>query len=58
MLSEISEAIGCQVIHATGDADLLIAQTAVSVTADNITVVVAGDTDVLILLCYHHRDEC
>ena len=32
MLSEILEAMVCQVIHATGDADLLIAQTAVSVS--------------------------
>ena len=57
MLSEILESMECQVIHATGDADLLIAQTAVSVAADNMTVVVADDTDVLILLCYHYRDE-
>ena len=53
MSSEISEAMGCQVIHATGTADLLIAQTAVSVAAENMTVVVADDTDVLIFLRYH-----
>ena len=58
MLSEILEAMGCQVIHATGDANLLIAQTAVSVAADNITVVVADDTDVLIFPSYHYIDEC
>ena len=58
MLSEILEAMGCQIIHATGDADLLTDQTAVSVVADNMTVVVADDTDVLILLYYHYRDEC
>ena len=52
---QILEAMGCQVIHATGDAAFLIAQTA----ADNMTVVVvADDTDVLILLCYHYRHEC
>ena len=58
MLSEMLKAMGCQVIHATGDADLLIAQTAVSVAADNMTIVVADNTDVLILLCYHYGDEC
>ena len=58
MLSEVLEDIRCQVTHATGDADLLIAQTAVSVAADNMTVVVADDNDVLILLCYNYRDEC
>ena len=49
MFSEILEAMGCQIIHATSDADLLIAQTAVSVAADNLTVVVSDDTDVLII---------
>ena len=49
MLSEILEAMGFHVIHASGDADLLIAQTAVSVATDNMTVVV-DNTDVLILL--------
>ena len=59
MLSENLEAMGCQVIHATGDTNLLIAQTAVFVAFDNMTVVVADDTDVLILLCYqYYIDEC
>ena len=48
MLPEIL-VMGWQVIPATDDADLLISQTAVSVAADNMTVVVANDTAVLIL---------
>ena len=47
MLSEILEAMVCHVIDATRDTDLLIAQTAVSIAADNITIVVADDTDAL-----------
>ena len=49
MLSENLQAMGCQVIHATGDTDLLIAQTAVFVAFDNMTVVVADDTDFAML---------
>ncbi len=35
------------------DADLLIAQTAVQLAATKSTVLVADDTDLVILLCYY-----
>jgi len=57
MLSEKLKEAGCDNIHAAGDADVLIAQTVVSVSATRNTVVIADDTDILILLC-HHGNNC
>ena len=54
MLSEELTKKNCETHHASGDADLLIVQKAVqSVTFCN-TVLVGDDTDLLVLLCYHH----
>ena len=44
MVSEKLKEAGCYSIHAAGDADVLIAQSAVSVTATRDTVVIADDT--------------
>ena len=46
---------GCRTKHASADADLLIVQTAISTTdiGNKPTFLVADDTDILILLCYH-----
>ena len=44
---------GCTVIHATGNADLLIVQTAIQSARSVPTVLVGDDTDLLVLLCYH-----
>ena len=44
---------GCTVIHATGDADLLIVQTTIQSARSVPTVLVGDDTDLLVLLCYH-----
>ena len=57
MLSEKLKEAGCDTIHAAGDANVLIAQSAVSVSATRDTVVIADDTDILILLC-HHGNNC
>ena len=43
--------ISCHVIHAEGDADLIIVQTAVKSAEEHQTVVVE-DTDLLVLLCF------
>ena len=51
MLSEFFEQAGCESVHARGDADLIV-QTAVAVSADRETIVVADDTDILVLLCH------
>ena len=44
---------GCLTEHAEEDADLLIAQTAMQSAATKNTVLVADDTDLVILLCYY-----
>ena len=56
LLSDKLECHGCQTDHAKSDADLLIVQTAIAAAAsqpNNTTVLVAEDTDILILLCFH-----
>lgn len=53
MLSERLEQAGCQCIHARGDADCLIVQTAVVAAVRRDVIVVAEDTNILVLLCYH-----
>ena len=44
---------GCSTIHAEGDADLLIVQTAIQSSRSITTVLVGDDTDLLVLLCHH-----
>ena len=44
---------GCQVFHAKSDADLLIVLKAVESAKTMKTVLVGGDTDLLVLLLYH-----
>ena len=44
---------GIQTIHGDGDADLLIAQTAVNRALINTTHAIAEDTDILVLLLHH-----
>ena len=53
LLRDKFEAAGCSTDHASGDADLLIVQTAVNSARNNTTVLVGDDTDLLVLLCYH-----
>ena len=50
MLSHYPQLAGCLIEHAEDDADLLIAQTAVQSAATKSTVLVADDTDLVILL--------
>ena len=53
LLSDTLQDRGCTTILAEGDADLLIAQTAVTSAKDLKTVLIGEDTDLLVLLCYH-----
>ena len=56
LLADHLSQIGCYVVHAQADADLLIVQTAIDAANKDLTqptVVVADDTDILILLCWH-----
>lgn len=52
MLSNQLQEAGCRTIHAEGDAEVLIAQTAVSSAIHGATSVIE-DTDLLVLLCFH-----
>ena len=58
MLSHYLQLAGCLTEHADDDADLLIAQTAVQSAATKNTVLVADDTDLVILLCYYADPDC
>jgi hypothetical protein len=53
MLGNRLETAGCCVHHANGDADLLIVEVAVACAAHIHTVVIADDTDILVLLIHH-----
>ena len=53
MLSHYLQLAECLTEHPEEDADLLIAQTAVQSAATKNTVLVADDTDQVILLCYY-----
>ena len=44
---------GIETVHSTGDADVLIVQTAAEIAANRDVVVAAEDTDILILLMHH-----
>jgi len=57
MLSQKLEAAGCHVLQAVGDADVLIANTAVARAAESPTTVVGEDTDLLVLLICHADPE-
>ena len=57
MLSEKLKEAGCDTIHVAGDADFLIGQSAVSVSATRDTVVIPDDTDILILLCHQGNNS-
>ena len=47
-----------QAIQSSGDADLLIVQTAIKSAATIPTVVIGEDTDLLILLLHHVNEDC
>ncbi|XP_053373150.1 uncharacterized protein LOC123533634 [Mercenaria mercenaria] len=49
---------GIKVIHASGDADCLIVQTAITSAINHDTFVIGEDTDLLVLLCYHVGKAC
>ena len=53
LLGEKLQLSGCNIIHAPGDADLMIVQMAVQSAESITTVLVGDDTDLLVLLCHH-----
>lgn len=57
MLGDYLQEVGCTVIHAEGDADVLIAQRAVQSSMHGPTTIIGEDTDLLVLLCFHADQE-
>ena len=55
ILGEKLEQCDIQVISASGDANLLIAKTAVEATSKSDTVIVGDDTYLLVLLLFCHK---
>jgi hypothetical protein len=53
ILSSSLEQAGCLTIKASGDADVLITQTAILASKSTNTALVGDDTDLLVLLLYH-----
>ena len=53
LLGEYLESRGCRVLHAKGDANVLIAKTSVESAYHQDTILVGDDTDLLVLLCLH-----
>ena len=53
LLKEYLEYHGAVVLHAKGDADMLIATTVVRYADLKTTIVVGEDTDLIVLLCYY-----
>ena len=53
LLGEKLQLSGCNIIHAPGDADLMIVQMAVQSAKSITTLLVRDDTDVIVLLCHH-----
>ena len=58
LIGEKLHQVGCTVTHAEGDADFVIAKTALQMAASSSqsVILIGEDTDLLILL-YHHADE-
>ena len=57
MLSQSLEHVGCDIRHAKGDADLLIVETTVQAAMSCETTLVVDDTDLLVLLCFHVKED-
>ena len=53
MLAQRLESIGCDIHHARADADVLVANSAFVCAEIDDTVVVADNTDMLVLLIHH-----
>ena len=55
LLGDNLQMTGCDVFHATSDADVLIVQKAIESADNQDTTLVGDDTDLLVLLLYHTK---
>ena len=57
MLGQSLEHVGCETRHAKGDADVLIVETTVRSVMSCETTLVGDDIDLLVLLCFHVKED-
>ena len=57
LLSQRLEQAGCEIHQARGDADIFIVQTALTSAAMQESVLIGDDTDLLVLLIYHTKND-
>ena len=57
MLGQSLEHVGCETRHAKGDADVLIVETTIHSAVSCETTLVGDDTDLLVLLCFHGKED-
>ena len=57
MLGQILEHVGCETRHAKGDADVMIVETTIQSAMSCETNLVGDDTDLLVLLCFHVKED-
>ena len=57
MLDQSVEHVGCETRHAKGDADVLIVETTVLSAMYCETTLVGDNTDLLVLLCFHVKED-
>ena len=56
-LGQILEHVGCETRHAKGDADVLIIETTIQSAMSCETTLAGDDTDLLVLLCFHVKED-
>ena len=57
MLGQSLEHVGCETRHAKGDADVLIVETTIQSAMSCETTLVGDDTDLLVLLRFHVKED-
>ena len=57
MLGQSLEHVGCETRHADGDADVLSIETTVHSAMSCETTLVGDDADLLVLLCFHVKED-
>ena len=57
MLGQSLEHVGCEIRHAKGGADVLLRETTVQSAMSGETTSVGDDTDLLVLLCFHVKED-
>ena len=57
MLGQSLEHVGCEIRHSRGDADVLIVETTEQYAMSCETTLVGNDTDLLVLLRFHVKED-